>query len=153
MFVIIQDYSTYEINEEGIVRRCSDKYELVCEIRKGYKSVHLYKDGKGKHVLLHRLLAQAFLPNPEHLPTVDHLNRNKLDNSLENLKWETRTGQNLNRGRYVQKNNTGEPNITYTQRDNAFVVQLQKNFVRYKKNFRTLEDAIEYRNTILQSIS
>lgn len=119
MFVVIQDFPNYEINKEGVVRRCSDKYELVYELRKGYKSVHLHKEGQSKHLLLHRLLAQAFLPNPEHLPTVDHLNRNKLDNSLENLKWESRTGQNLNRGRYVQRTNTGHPNITYDKRDGA----------------------------------
>jgi hypothetical protein len=152
MFVKIQDFPSYEINEEGIVRRVSDKYELVCDMSKGYKSVHLYKDGKGKHKLLHRLLAQAFLPNPENLPTIDHVNRNKLDNRLENLKWETRTGQNLNRGRYTKQTNTGQPNISYNKRDDAYVVQLQKNFTRYKRNFKTLEQAIHYRDETLHQL-
>ena len=50
-----------------------------------------------KHMLLHRMLAEAFIPNPENLPEVDHIDRNRTNNSLSNLRWADRVEQNNNR--------------------------------------------------------
>ena len=44
----------------------------------------------------HRLLAQAFIPNPDNKPEVDHINRNRIDNSLDNLRWATRQENSRN---------------------------------------------------------
>ena len=56
----------------------------------GYWRVCLVKNGKRKDVSVHRLVAQAFLPNPDNKPQVDHLNGDKRDNRVENLEWVTR---------------------------------------------------------------
>lgn len=53
---------------------------------------------KGKHYNVHRLIAEAFLPNPENKPTVDHINRDRSDNRLENLRWATQLEQSQNHG-------------------------------------------------------
>lgn len=55
----------------------------------GYHRVGLYKDGKGKHFFVHRLVAQAFIPNPESKPEVNHINAVKTDNNVSNLEWVT----------------------------------------------------------------
>ena len=55
----------------------------------GYMQVHLCKNGKTKTFLVHRLLATAFIPNPENKPCIDHLNGIRDDNRLENLRWVT----------------------------------------------------------------
>ena len=64
--------------------------------RTGYLRVCLVKNGKRKDHLLHRLVAEAFLPNPDNLPQVDHINGDKRDNRLENLQWVTRS-ENIQR--------------------------------------------------------
>lgn len=56
--------------------------------RYGYLYVPLNKSGK-KKFKVHRLVAEAFIPNPDNKPCVDHINTNKEDNSVENLRWVT----------------------------------------------------------------
>ena len=53
----------------------------------GYRYVNLSVNQKSKKYSIHRLVAEAFIPNPDNLPTVDHINRNKTDNTVSNLRW------------------------------------------------------------------
>lgn len=53
----------------------------------GYCRVNLNIDGYGKPYGVHRLVAEAFIPNPENKPCVDHINSNRADNKVENLRW------------------------------------------------------------------
>ena len=55
----------------------------------GYLRVHLRKDNYSYTPLIHRLVAQAFLPNPNNKPQIDHINTNKTDNRVCNLRWTT----------------------------------------------------------------
>lgn len=68
--------------------------------RNGYLGQHL-SNGKGlkKNVLIHRIVVEAFIPNPCHLPEVNHIDENRANNRVENLEWVTRT-QNVNHGGY-----------------------------------------------------
>ena len=55
----------------------------------GYNYVSLYENQKHKQGMVHRMVAQAFIPNPEKRPQVNHIDGDKLNNSLENLEWVT----------------------------------------------------------------
>lgn len=64
---------------------------------KGYIAVHLYKDSKQFNKSLHRLVAEAFVPNPDNLPEINHKDENKANNLPSNLEWSSRS-YNINYG-------------------------------------------------------
>ena len=66
--------------------------------KKGYLFVRLCKDGNCKNYKIHRLVAKAYLPNPDNLPQVDHIDGNKTHNYLNNLQWITNR-DNVRKGR------------------------------------------------------
>lgn len=70
--------------------------------RKEYLTVHLRKNKKSKYFLVHRLVAQAFIPNPNNYPCVNHKDENKQNNCVENLEWFTYS-YNSNYGTRNQK--------------------------------------------------
>ena len=67
----------------------NEKFLKPVDDCKGYLFVRLCKDGKVKNYKIHRLVAEAYLPNPENLPQVDHIDENKTHNYLNNLQWIT----------------------------------------------------------------
>ena len=82
----------YQIDTKGDVYSLKfGKRRLLKQIKnhKGYLQVILCKDGKVKSFLVHRLVAMAFLPNPDNLPFINHKNEIKDDNRVENLEWCT----------------------------------------------------------------
>lgn len=82
----------YEINEEGIVRRILSKRIKKSFLRKdGYIGIQLYKS-KTKPISfqLHRLIAIAFIPNPNNLPFINHKDSNRQNNDISNLEWCTK---------------------------------------------------------------
>lgn len=80
----------YVVSTDGDIYNTETGKKLTSEItRRGYQRVLIYYKGKRKHCAVHRLVADAFLPNPRCLPEVNHKNGNKLDNSVYNLEWCT----------------------------------------------------------------
>lgn len=57
--------------------------------KKQYHRVNLWKNGKGKHFFVHRLVAEAFIPNPDNLPFINHRDENTQNNMVDNLEWCT----------------------------------------------------------------
>ena len=89
----------YGITTEGDVYSYKRKKFLKpADNGTGYLFVILHKDGKVKNHYVHRLVAEAYLPNPENLPQVDHIDGNKMHNFLNNLQWITNR-DNVRKGR------------------------------------------------------
>ena len=89
-FEIIKDYPDYIIFENGSILNCiTDKFLVINNGEGFYKTVRLRKNGKAKTEKVHRLLAKAFIPNPDKKNCVNHKDANKLNNNLSNLEWCT----------------------------------------------------------------
>ena len=102
----------YEIDESAAVHslhRHSRGCVKTHTAKNGYVRVRLNKNGVGKTFLLHRLVAVAFIRNPDALPEVNHLNGNKGDNRAENLEWVTHR-QNRQHARSLPTHTLGERN-------------------------------------------
>lgn len=113
--MIIEDWkpvlnyeSLYEVSTTGsirsVARKCPTKGGKLRNVSaktlkpvlvKGYHIVNLHKDGVMRQFRLHRLIAEAFIPNPQNLGIVNHLDGNKTNNHMSNLEWCT-----------VERNNT-----------------------------------------------
>ena len=66
---------------------------------RGYLCVSLYNNGKRKRLKVHRLVGECYIDNPYNLPTVDHINRDKSNNNVDNLRWADYITQNNNQSR------------------------------------------------------
>ena len=80
----------YEVSDMGNVRSLKFGKEKILKPGKnnrGYLKVSLYKDGQKKMSLVHRLVAEAFIPNPNNLETVNHKDEVKTNNVASNLEW------------------------------------------------------------------
>ena len=82
----------YTVSDEGKVYSVKKGIEIAQRYdRYGYLRVSLSKQGKIKTHLVHSLVAQAFVPNPENKETVNHIDENKENNRADNLEWLTRS--------------------------------------------------------------
>ena len=144
-FVRIDGYTNYCIHPSGTVL-CIYKHkttELKGSVNhKGYRIVGLCKDGKRKRMYLHRLLALAFISNTENKRTVDHINRVRDDNRLENLRWATDREQALNRHMPPPKKITKGGIIRVS---NSFRWQYRMNGKPKSKYMPTLAELQKYR--------
>jgi hypothetical protein len=92
-YVVIDgvEHKNYTITDDGRVWGETQKKYLKCVDHGGYKRVKICKGKKGDYhdVSVHRLVAQAFIPNPKNFPFVNHKNGIRSDNRVENLEWVT----------------------------------------------------------------
>ena len=85
------EYNNYEISNLGNIRNKTTKNIRKWSLANGYNKCVLSLGERGKiaTVYAHRLVAKAFLPNPNNLPQVNHKDGNKLNNNVDNLEWVT----------------------------------------------------------------
>ena len=134
----IQGYPNYLIYEDGKVEKIKGhkKGIINSHINNGYLQIRLTnKDGR-RTFLISRLIAIYYIPNPLNYKEVDHIDRDKSNNNLSNLRWSDRSENCQNTG--IQINNTsGIKNISYHKIDKYWKYQKMircNNFIFSNKN-------------------
>lgn len=149
-FETIEEFPDYSINEDGEIY--SHIYNRILKSHKdsatGYFKIQLRKDKKTYCVFVHRLLAQTFIPNPDNKPTVDHIDRNRTNNNITNLRWATNSENTINSD-YSHIKKDGLHNISKDKYSNSYRVSITTKFVLHRKSFKTIEEAIIYRDQFI----
>ena len=111
-FITIKNFSRYEINQKGEIYNKSTNFQLKGSLDKGYIKLNLIQDNNPTRIVktrfLHRLVAENFLENPNEYDEIDHIDNNKLNNNVDNLRWCSRSQNTTNRENYSY-NREGAP--------------------------------------------
>lgn len=80
--------TSYAITRDGRVWSfCKHDWKATQTNTGGYEIVRLWKNNESKWYTIHRLVAETYLPNPNHYPVINHKDQNKLNNNVDNLEW------------------------------------------------------------------
>lgn len=118
----------YKISDHGNIYSNYRKRVLIPQLdQKGYMQIHLYKNKTPKTHAVHRLVAEAFIPNKFNKEQVNHKDENKTNNAAGNLEWAT-ASENVNHG-------------TRTQRTSKQVIQISKNAGKVVAVYNSIKEA------------
>ena len=153
----VDGFSNYRVCKQGTVMNLKTKKLLKGTVDNGYKRFCLLNDkGDRKKILGHRLIALAFLKNPHNKKEVDHIDRNKLNNCVSNLRWSTHTENQINKPLPKRKNeNVGYRHIRKRKHGGHEYYELairRKGKHIFSKNYRTqnykLQQIVKIRNEL-----
>jgi hypothetical protein len=144
----VKNSPRYEVSNLGNVRHKSRKN--ILKPRKDEKNygyicyeVHLADEtGKQRNQKIHRLVAEAFIPNPENKPKVDHIDRNPANNRADNLRWTTSSENNINAG-LRSDNTSGHRGIFFCNQKQKWAIAYEFEKKKYHGGYyATLEEAV-----------
>ena len=157
----IQDFPDYEVSSLGRIRsyRCYGgkgrktipvlKNPVIHSVRGYYYTSLVSITGKNCCRDIHRLVGLSFLSPVEGKTTLDHINQDKLDNRVCNLRWANQTEQNVNR---KEQRDLHHIHKTYNNTTNPYVVEARRDGARVLQHYcSTVEEAIQVRDDFLRA--
>jgi NUMOD4 motif/HNH endonuclease len=148
-WIDIDGFDNYQVSTNGRIRnKVNNKILKPNTDSGGYSQVGLYKNGIRYTVLLHKIVATSFITNDQGFKEIDHKNRNKLDNSVQNLRWCSRSDNMIN----TEHRNSEMFGIRYRKERNTWRVIIPiDGKLRCIGSRKTREEAIQLRNTFFKT--
>jgi hypothetical protein len=140
---ILKECDNYEISNLGNIRNIKTRRILKqSDDKDGYKIISLSKNNKKYNFRVHRLIALSFIENKENKPLLDHIDRNRQNNKIDNLRWVDAKENSNNK--IFKLGISGERNI-HINKGIYYVVKFKNDNgdVVFNKCFKTLEEARE----------
>lgn len=134
---IVEDYPAYEVSNLGRVRHAKFKVIRKLSINRGYLTVCVYKKPKRAMPKVHRLVAKAFIINPENKNTVNHKDGNKTNNTVENLEWCSHQ-ENMKHGYKNDLMLNRAENCNFAKLTNEQVIMIRDRYEKYKPSIAQL---------------
>lgn len=142
----IKSLNRYKQARNGSISSFKEIIKKLQTTRKGYLVVTLNRNKERKTFFVHRLVAQAFIPNPDNKPQIDHINTNRTDNRVNNLRWVTPlensnnplTKENLKN--YRDKMKSGD----YSHSKIVLQYSLSGDFIKEWTNITTIHKEMNY---------
>ena len=140
------DNNNYSINSDSIILNKTGKVKMPRKRKDGYLGVQLYNHGEAQHKRIHRLVAEAFIPNPDNKPDINHKDGNKHNNSVDNLEWVNKS-ENM---RHAYQTGLVKPHASYGMRGkknpNGGRKGLKVRIVETGETFDSIKDCAELIN-------
>jgi len=142
----IKGFENYAVSNFGNVKNIKTERILKKALdRGGYFGVYFCKNYKNYYKNIHRLVAMAFIENTNNKNKVDHIDNNKLNNHVENLRWVTNSENNMN-SKLSEKNTSGIKGVYYHKQRNKWVAEIKKDNKKIHIGcFETKEEAAKAR--------
>ena len=126
----------YQVSNIGRVRNTATGSILAPWNNHGYLEVFLYDNGERRRRYIHRLVAKEFVDNPENKPCVDHINGDdKTNNSLSNIRWATRSENNMNTRKTSHSNSSRFKGVCWCKQRRKWISQIHKDKRKYHLGF------------------
>ena len=146
IYKIIKDFENYEVSNFGNIKNIkTDKILKPGTNGHGYHHVILYKNGTRFDKTIHKLVANAFLPNPFKKPCVDHIDGNRLNNNINNLRFAN-ISENAMNIKLSINNTSGYKGVTFCKFFNKWMSYININGKRHDLGlFENIEEAVNAR--------
>jgi len=129
----VQGFPNYLIYQDGrVFSKNKNRFLVLSNNTYGYLYVKLYKNGKKTHSFIHRLIAIHYIPNPNNYPVIDHKDRNRQNNNIDNLRWCNHSQNMQNKGNN-KTNTSGIKNIRFIESEKLWKYEKVVNGVLYQK--------------------
>jgi hypothetical protein len=147
---VIDEFPEYEISNDGFLRNKSGKILKQFQNSNGYLSFRFWTGFKTITKEVHRFVAKAFIPNTLNKTSVDHIDRNKTNNQVNNLRWATRTEQTINTKKRVGTTSKYR-GVSYQKDRNKWRCKITFKGNVYIRFFETEEEAgLHYHNKAIE---
>jgi hypothetical protein len=141
VFKEIEGFPGYSVSNLGNIKNNKTE-KLLKPVLSGKRYIiNIFNNGKRYTKTVHRLVASAFIINPEGKPEVDHIDNNSLNNCVDNLRWATRSENESNK---PTRGLIGAKGVSFDIHKNKFRAIISKNYVhKFLGYYTTIEEASE----------